>query len=357
MDQPTPVKSPTAPGASLAAAAADLSDVQPAFYHPFASGKYEVGPGLFKFGHDFGNGAADQRVFQLDGQFSRYRSAKLEARLQNLQDYVLSHNDSQQMAGGTEEFIARRLAHDYPTLFELNDRNDGCKTIRCELTDEVLCFDADWQLISEQTQYRAEPAYISALDALACQIQEDLALVCTSNGRNWVGALHICLPSHWIPREKIGRDFAEVHDIVPGMEQMNHDQEKFVNTMLNAKNGLVRFAWGIQIGEKLSRPYYAEDQVDASAQPVRLNLDRSNTYVRVERQTLWATGHGAALLTIRPYLIDLKSIRAEQGLAEPLANAIAEMSPESAQYKGVALIRRQLIDWIRGGKGDPQDLH
>jgi hypothetical protein len=66
--------------------------VTPARYFPIESGRYEVKPGLFKFGTDFGNGDADRQVFQIDDQFPRYHAVKLAARQEQLSKYYQPHD-------------------------------------------------------------------------------------------------------------------------------------------------------------------------------------------------------------------------------------------------------------------------
>ena len=66
--------------------------MSPARYFPLESGRYEVKPGLFKFGTDFGNGDADRQVFQIDDEFPRYQAAKMAARQERLSKYFQTHD-------------------------------------------------------------------------------------------------------------------------------------------------------------------------------------------------------------------------------------------------------------------------
>jgi len=90
-----------------------------AMYFPPASGKYDVKPGLVPLGTDFGNGAADTRVFQFDARFAEYRKVKQTARAERLGKYYQTREFAPEVAGVVCRFIARRLAEEYPQLFTL----------------------------------------------------------------------------------------------------------------------------------------------------------------------------------------------------------------------------------------------
>ena len=58
----------------------------PARYFPITRGLYEVAPGLKLLGTDFGNGAMDRRVFQIDADFPRFRQSKLACRQDRIEN-------------------------------------------------------------------------------------------------------------------------------------------------------------------------------------------------------------------------------------------------------------------------------
>src|SRR5438093_11929596 len=83
--------------------------MSPARYFPIESGRYEVKPGLFKFGTDFGNGGADRQVFQIDDEFPRYQAAKMAARQARLSMYFQTHEYRPATAARVSQFIAWHL--------------------------------------------------------------------------------------------------------------------------------------------------------------------------------------------------------------------------------------------------------
>src|SRR3954471_19369461 len=56
-------------------------------YFPPAAGRYEVKPGLVRFGKPLGGGESDGHVFQFDATFPTYRRGKLAARQERLGKY------------------------------------------------------------------------------------------------------------------------------------------------------------------------------------------------------------------------------------------------------------------------------
>jgi hypothetical protein len=293
----------------------------PPFYFPLRHGRYDVAPGLIKFGKDLGGGAADAHVFQLDRTFDCFRSAKLQSRAKHFDKYVRTTDLADDVTAEVVSFIARRLASDHPHHFE---SVDGGAALRCALTGDVVELPGDAR----------------TLDALACQVQEDFAIVSTSpDGKHWLSYVHVCLPNGWAPAEKVGRTFAVVHEPVAGMEEMNRRGEEFVNVMVRATDGLVRFAWGVTFTDRLN---LHPDQPRTPFDP-----KNPRAFLRVERQTIWGFPQvGAALFTIRPYLYDLADLRRDSATREPLANALWTMPLASQIYKGIAPHAEALAAWL-----------
>src|SRR5436190_15319758 len=83
--------------------------MSPARYFPIESGRYEVKPGLFKFGTDFGNGDADRQVFQIDDKFPRYHAAKMAARKEQLSKYFQTNDYQEKTVKRVARFIREHL--------------------------------------------------------------------------------------------------------------------------------------------------------------------------------------------------------------------------------------------------------
>ena len=303
----------------------------PPFYFPLRHGRYDIAPGLNRFGKNLAGGGggrdgddADAKVFQIDRTFHHFRAEKLASRAEQLDKYFCVADLSPATMMDVSVFIIERLLAEHPTLFRTTA--DG---LYCALTNETL-----------NIGHGHVPR---ALDALACQIQEDLAIVSTSSQRgHWLTAAHVCFPNGWAPREKVGHSFAAVHEPVAGMADMNRRGEEFVNIMIGATDGLVRFAWGVTF----------DDRLNHHPDKPRTPFDPGNprAFLRVERQTIWGfPTRGAALFTIRTYLYDVNDLRRDPATRDPLVAALLSMSAEARAYKGLAGSFDQLISWITSG--------
>jgi hypothetical protein len=298
---------------------------------------------LIRFGKPLGGGEADGHVFQLDATFPRYLRAKLAARAERLGKYFQTSALSCDVRRRVCRFIVDRLVTEHPSLFQF--RNG---VLECALTGERLDFDPEMELRSVKTSEPITPAYICALDALATQVQEDLAVVSASPRSHWLSALHLCFPNAWAAEDKIGRTFALIHEPVAGMEAMNRQSDALVETMLNATDGFVRFAWGVTWDDELN--HHPQAPPDAK-RARRFDPAAPRALLRVERQIIWGFPEvSSALFTIRTYLYDCAEIRRDAPRRDALVAALRSMSPESAAYKGIIESRDELVKWLGCGQ-------
>jgi hypothetical protein len=277
-------------------------------------------------------------VFQFDRTFDAFRAAKLASRAQKLDRYFCTLELREDVAREVNRFIVERLAREHPEYFDKQESADGIR-LNCRLTSEALTLDSHYRLIAAESDI--DPGYACALDALACQVQEDLAVVSVDEKRHWLSAAHVCLPNGWAPEEKVGRAFAAIHDPVAGMAEMNRRGGEFAEVMIGAQTGLVRFAWGVTFDDRLNHhPRMPRDAFD-EAHP--------RAYLRVERQTIWGLAAvKAALFSIRTYLYDCDRLRRAPATRVPLVAALTTMTEESQAYKGLTEGMPGLMKWLQG---------
>lgn len=282
----------------------EVLSIEPAHYFPFAIGRYEVKPGLSRFGKDFGNGKRDQQVFQRDRLARQYAADKLAARERGLHHYYATHAFDPDVRDIVCDFIEARLKVEHPSLM---------KAATLDPRDRF--------------------------DALAMLVQEDLCVVRVEADHNWLAAAHLCFPNAWSPKEKVGKDFAAIHAPVAHIESITSAATAHVQTMVRAVDGLVRFAWGINLSDDLDRH---PERITASSNDV----DLERAHVRVERQTIWGLPTvRAALFTIRTYHYRCDDLSV--AVKKPLADALESMSPESRAYKGITDVAEPLIARLR----------
>ncbi|HUP58323.1 MAG TPA: DUF3445 domain-containing protein [Bdellovibrionota bacterium] len=307
---------------------------RPARYFPIDPGRYELAPGLHALGQDFGNGEQDEKIFQIDREFPRFRQSKLEARRERLSKYFATHELAPEVERAVGSFMAGRMAADAPACFAL----EGSR-LECRLTSETI-----------ELSGAPPPPYASALDALCCQVQEDVAILSTGEGgKNWLSALHLCSPENWGAEEKIGKSFFDIHAPVPHIERITRGAEAFVDAMVN-KGPFVPFLWGFVPSDKLNR-----QREPAPGIPLEewmgggfdFSVPEPRCFLRVERQTMHGLPDvGAAIFTIRIHLTPASEIRRDPAKRDALASGLRAMRPETIAYKRLARDLPAILSWL-----------
>jgi len=293
----------------------------PARYTPWTRGVYEVAPGLKPFGTDFGNGAADQRVFQIDSDFDAYAESKRRALRERRGKYVRALRLAKETEWAAIDLITNRLCTEYPERYR---REVGVGTL--SLFDEETRYD----LGAPGRQNRSD-----GLDFLCRLVQEDVAIVSTLEDADWVAYLHLCSPSHWAAEDKIGHSFFDVHTPIPAFEKVNAVARGMVDAMIN-KGPFVRFVWGVESDDRLNHHPEPPPGVDPEEWNGRL-FDQGRFWVRTERQVTWGMPEvGSALFTIRVAYVPDHEVLADEKLLASLRQALASMSPAAREYKGLA---------------------
>lgn len=313
----------------------------PARYFPITRGLYEVAPGLKRLGSDFGNGAMDARVFQIDADFPRFRQSKLACRQDGLEKYVQQSDLSHQAERTLVEWFIDRLIAEYPDLFIID-----ASRIVCRHTGEIISLNEDKQLRNDSdsaTEYR------SAFDALANQVAEDVCLIRLDGSRNWLAAGHVCSPGHWSVMDKIGKPFTSIHDPVPGIDAINRKSAQFVEMMIHGGPS-VRFAWGFGTDDRLNHHPQPPTGIDPDQWRGR-SFDPQNPkfFLRVERQVTWGLpAVNAAVFVIRVSHVAGEQIRADPAERNQLISAFKSMSPQSRRYKGIDSTTDAILAWLDG---------
>jgi hypothetical protein len=318
-------------------------------------GRYSVEPGLHEFGKDLGNGDADQQVFQFDENFAAYRENKLVTRSERLSKYYRTQMLSSDVSSAVLRFIMERLTAEHPDLFQMTSHSAKNIALRCKLTAETLILDPKIRLIRvERDGPPPTPDYHDALDALACQIQEDIAIISKSPfGRDWLAAVHLCQANNWAAEEKIGQPFQAIHEPVAGMRNSKRDAEAIVKSIVN-KGPFLRFAWGLTTDPALNlhpRPFLSSTQ--SAPGPERFDPKHPSLFLRVERQTLWPfPEQQAALFTIHTYLTDCHEIKQNTEQNDSLVSALKSMTRDQLKYKKLEQNLKPILSWLNRTAGD-----
>lgn len=324
----------------------DLAQIECARYAPYATGRYDTGPGLHNLGTDFGNGAADRHVFQLDRHFAAYRAEKLRARRERLEKYYQTRDYDPALDHAVTRFLVHRLITEHPHAFRADTGANGFVQLHCRCSGESLQLGAARVTGTPPV----DPPYASALDALACQVQEDLAVVqLSADAHGLLRAIHLCFPNHWAAADKIGKNFVDLHEPVPGMERTQRQAGALLPALVQ-RGPYVRFAWGLSTDARLN--HHPEPPPGIAADDWRgrrFDQHDPRAWVRVERQVIWGLPEANAFVfTIRTYFNDLAEVRRDPEQRDALVRAIGSMSAATLQYKGLADYRDDLLAWLRG---------
>lgn len=307
---------------------------KPAHYFPLANGRYEVAPGLRPFGFDFGNSVQDKWLFQIDENFSHYGQEKWNSRREGVEKYYPKDQGmSSKVWGPIIEFIIKKLLEDHPEHFELSTLGNHVK-LKCHLNNEALSFDTkNHYCLINSDKFR------NAFDALAMQVQEDLAVWRLEGNREWLGSVHLSFPNHWDPKDKVGQSFMSVHAPVAHFDKLKAISPKLIKGMIF--NGpFVRFAWGIATDTNLNHH---------PSKPGRsFNKTNAKLFLRTERQSLHPFPDvGASLFTIRTYFDDCLAWTPDK--KKLLIDAINSMSEASLVYKGLVNSKDDIIQHLKNG--------
>ena len=289
-------------------------------YHPFRSGEYRVSPALKTLSHDFGNGAADARIFQIDRAYERHIENDGAARLRGIDAYAASSGLTASLWRAVAAFIVQRIVAEHPSVFSVT-AEDGMKVLHNRLTGERLEFDEGYRYVRG-----GRVAYRDGLDALSAQVQEDVAVGVVDASGDRIVAIHAVAPSHWDPSEKVGKSFNAIHEPVP---QFGPVAAKAAGLLRGLTGDTVyqRLGWSMADDDRLDRHPAFVGHFDGGGAS-------SGLFVRVERQTtVGFPEHSAYLFTIRVTFLDCATLARSD--RDALARALESMSPETRRYKGL----------------------
>lgn len=310
-------------------------------YFPIQSGPFEFKPGLRALKPE--PSAATERLLQIDTEWPHYRAEKLAARRERLDKYLCQHQLTPTAASCATRYLIHQLRCEYPDYFEL-EQQDERATLHCHLSGERLHFDS--QLALTGCESEVVPRYAHALDALCCQIQEDLAITGIKDGQDAITLLHLCLPNYWSAEEKIGHSFLNVHMPVPGMERINRQSGALLTTLMQ-RGPFERFTWGLTSDTRLNHHPEAPPGIAAAEWRGRcFDPQQPQLWLRIERQiTIALPEVNSFIFTIRTYLRDVKSLTVME--LNRLMDAINTMPVEIQHYKGIAAHRGEITEYLR----------
>jgi dimethylamine monooxygenase subunit A len=226
-------------------------------------------------------------------------------------------------------------------LFEDKRRVVAAKASRCMLPG----FDPAPALAAIAAQAVAEE--IAAPPGLPPELafEEDFAVLDGATGTlPW---LCVCVPSHWAPEDKLGRDFAAVHAPVADNALLLAAGPRLVQ-LATAGERWERHVWTVSASPRHDQhprrhpraPWPSTQDPDTFA---------AGCFFRAERQTFFPVGQGTrqAVFTIRVMVEPLAAVVDSASRAARLHASLASMSDAVLAYKGLAPAREPLLRWLQ----------
>jgi len=168
---------------------------------------------------------------------------------------------------------------------------------------------------------------------LAMNIQEDFVLMHGTRAE----AMWVCLPSRWDPAEKIGRDFAQIHQPVPHSEALQKAQHNVAKAMYQ-KGPFARYVWGLTYDPQLCQ-HPAQPRIE----------EGSTVYFRAERQvTLPMPELQRSWFLIRIFNVPLWDVLHTPERKQLLLESLRSMSPEHIAYKHMQHIVPRVLAELEG---------
>ncbi len=182
------------------------------------------------------------------------------------------------------------------------------------------------------------------LPGLLClAFAEDFAVIDGATAQiPWIAA---CLPSHWAPRDKVGRHFAQVHAPVADNQVLVTASEHLAR-LVSGGERWERYVWTVtHRGGLQAHP----NHLPASAWPDEADAQAlaALAWLRTERQTfIPVAAAGQAVFTIQVETTPLAAALTHAEQARQLHDAIASMSPAVLAYRGLTPARDRLLHWL-----------
>ena len=220
-----------------------------------------------------------------------------------------------------------------------------CTPAAAALIDELIGLAVESKTLSEEETTAVAQQTSSELKCLElgkCWESDFLLMQPDRDGQFRLVAGVVCFPSTWSLEEKVGQPLEFIHGPVPAL---NTQLGRQIGTFLSRlRPGAVwlRTNWGLSASAELNQ--HPSRAIPAIAP----SFDPANTWLRVEHQALIGLPNtNAVLFGIRIANHSLTNVKENPKAADKLANALATMSKELADYKRLTECRVALIQWLR----------
>lgn len=329
--------------------------IDDAFPFPLTEGIYDTSPKMARLYKRDGSGITDGfPEFIFDSTRKKYWAKKLNNLVEKSERYRVYAESFLEKHGDISCALLSLFARLCPKECSFSDDVAFFLTtqIAVHCTTGEISFnavDASEQAIKTFHYLTKVPLKLRALDALALHIEEDFALTARNKAlplpNDYLEFAHICFPSHWDPRDKIGKNFSQIHRPVANNAQLIKAHETLVNSMFE-RGPFTRFVWGVAFSDDLDRhPQHIKEQNESLPKTLEEIIERA--FLRVERQvTHPLVDIGRSFFTIRVFIKPIKEIRSNPKQKKLLHDALLSMNDDALRYKGLVNLRDPLCAWL-----------
>lgn len=233
--------------------------------------------------------------------------------------------------------IFTELARNEPDYFSFEKRGNEYRFQNHLLEEEERLIYRDLSSIERQP-----------LDIAGRHVQEDLIIMGDRHDGLFLEAGQLCFPSNWSLTFVLGMDFKSIHTPVPGITHKDFigKVERFISR-IRQNEAWERKNWSMTISNKLDTPL----ETYANWGKLRLQVTDENVgelvHLRVEVQRLLRLPiTNDVLFTIHTYLLPLNDLIRNDLWLKRLYTTIQFLSDEIAEYKGIALYKNELMQFL-----------
>lgn len=294
---------------------------------------FEVKADVFALGSVL-NGKLEQFHFVPDNHFEFYIQEKLQVLQANPHEHRLIQSSDPEGLEAALWKVFQTFATEHPQLLQAQGPEVHLKALGLVLNLEHRTIKAlNPSALGRQVHdhLARQSGLVWLLDALALTVQEDLVVLREHpEGHHSAEALSVCFPSGWAPREKLGRDFAFIHEPVADHARLLKAGRNLMQAIFH-KGPFVRFGWGLSTSKTLNA------HPSLPKKPVLAEHVGDGVFLRMERQTTLALPEqGRALFTIRIYVNSLNErLQKDPALRPRLIRLLKSVHPEVIKYKGM----------------------
>jgi Protein of unknown function (DUF3445) len=321
--------------------------------------RFEIKADLFPLGTVI-NGKLEQKHFEQDNQLEYFLTERLNLFETQLEQRRLIHTDDETGLAESLHRVFGLYAKDHPELIHLEP--DG---IELKYLGLKLCYPSAATRIEpmiERVNLTALGERVASwlerqrgvtrlFDALALSCQEDIVIMRGTADTAFTEALSVSFPSGWDPREKIGQNFARIHEPVADNSRLIRASGNTMKALLT-KCPFVRFSWGLTINPSLDnhpsspKPEPPQAWLENPSELVK------HSYLRMERQTTFPMPDlERGLFSIRVYVTPLlERLENDPSLRSRLATFLASVKPEVLEHKEMTSITPGILGWLQSGE-------